>query len=415
MPASTRSEAPQRQTTEQAQTSGPVLVGEIVGAVPKRGSLLAPETATFQPPLAARLRPGRLESLRRSTIAAFEGALQGFVANLGPGGFGERLSSVPGAEQIARLARGLATASSPAVETARALLPPALGAARVVASSLASGQAFGEVARTVAEAADVVRQVNRRQAPANAELDHFGEDPSLLSRVEPVFDFLHDRWFRVQVTGSSRVPAGGCLVVCNHAGALPVDGPMMRTVLRRACGRAEARWLVSESLVQTPLLGGWLSRLGAIRASDEDSKRLLAEQKAVIVFPEGELGANKTVTERYRLRPFGRGGFVKLALRTGVPIVPAAIVGNEDSSPLIGRIPLRALGRALPITPTFPWLGPLGLMPLPSKWRVSFLEPLDLSGHGPQAADDVALVFRLTEQIRRAVQEEIDRLLREGT
>ncbi|HCF56786.1 MAG TPA: hypothetical protein DFS52_02155, partial [Myxococcales bacterium] len=84
-------------------------------------------------------------------------------------------------------------------------------------------------------------------------------------------------------------------------------------------------------------------------------------------------GANKTVTERYRLRPFGRGGFVKLALRTGVPIVPAAIVGNEDSSPLIGRIPLRALGRALPITPTFPWLGPLGLMPLPSKWRVSFL------------------------------------------
>ncbi|MGI5863296.1 MAG: 1-acyl-sn-glycerol-3-phosphate acyltransferase [Myxococcales bacterium] len=404
---------PARPAAEQPVAAGPVLVGEIVDEAPKRDSLLAPAPGAFQPPPASKREPGRLESLRRSAVAAFEGAMQGIVANLGPDGVGARLSSLPGADQFAQLAKGLASTAAPAVDTARALLPPAVGAARTVASSLASGQAFGDVARTVAEAADAVQEVNRRKPPTGAQLDHYGEDPSLLFRLEPVLDFLHDRWFRVEVAGSSRVPAGACLVVCNHAGALPVDGPMMRTVLRRACGRADARWLVSESLAQAPLLGGWLRRLGAVRASNGNSERLLAEQKAVIVFPEGELGSTKTVAERYRLRPFGRGEFVKLAMRSGVPIVPAAIIGNEDSSPLIGRIPLRALGRALPVTPTFPWLGPLGLLPLPTKWRVSFLEPLDLSGHGPKAADDVSLVLRLTEQVRRAVQEEIDRLLRE--
>jgi 1-acyl-sn-glycerol-3-phosphate acyltransferase len=138
----------------------------------------------------------------------------------------------------------------------------------------------------------------------------------------------------------------------------------------------------------------------------------------VAVFPEGVKGAGKPFRERYRLQRFGRGGFVEIALRTGAPIVPVAVVGSEEIYPKIGDAGLvaRAIGAPyFPVTPTFPLLGPLGLVPLPSKWRIEFCEPIDLSGYGPEAADDRALMFELSERVRDTIQEKLyENLVKRG-
>jgi 1-acyl-sn-glycerol-3-phosphate acyltransferase len=133
------------------------------------------------------------------------------------------------------------------------------------------------------------------------------------------------------------------------------------------------------------------------------------------VFPEGEKGMGKLWRDRYRLQRFGRGGFVRLALRTGAPIIPVAIVGAEEAAPMVGKITWFAKNMGLPwvpITMTFPWLGPAGLLPLPSKWRLRFGKPLDLaSRHGKQAADDRLLVNRLADEIRSSIQSSVHELL----
>jgi 1-acyl-sn-glycerol-3-phosphate acyltransferase len=132
------------------------------------------------------------------------------------------------------------------------------------------------------------------------------------------------------------------------------------------------------------------------------------------VFPEGVKGMGKLFRDRYRLQRFGRGGFVKLALRTGAPIIPVAVVGSEEALPLLARVTWFAKSVGIPyvpVTPTFPWLGPLGLVPLPSKWKIKFGEPLHVSQeYGPEAADDRLLVGRLSEQVRAQVQAMVDEL-----
>jgi 1-acyl-sn-glycerol-3-phosphate acyltransferase len=138
-----------------------------------------------------------------------------------------------------------------------------------------------------------------------------------------------------------------------------------------------------------------------------------------MVFPEGVKGTGKPFSERYRLQRFGRGGFVDVALRTGAPIIPTAVVGAEEIYPKIGDSQLlaRLIGAPFaPITPTLPWLGPLGLIPLPSKWRIEFCDPVDLSGYGPEAADDKALLFDISERIRETIQEKLyENLVKRGS
>jgi 1-acyl-sn-glycerol-3-phosphate acyltransferase len=133
----------------------------------------------------------------------------------------------------------------------------------------------------------------------------------------------------------------------------------------------------------------------------------------VVAFPEGQKGAAKVFRERYRLQRFGRGGAVRMALETGVPLVPVGVVGAEEVHPVLFKIRTLA-GRAgisfLPVTPTFPWLGPLGLLPLPSKWVVRFGAPLAIPRLGPEAAEDELLVSRLTQDLRRSIQ----RLVQDG-
>jgi 1-acyl-sn-glycerol-3-phosphate acyltransferase len=249
------------------------------------------------------------------------------------------------------------------------------------------------------------------------EVDDFGFDPTYDAKLKPVLDFLYTKYFRVETIGIESVPkVGRCVLVANHSGTLPLDGVMLKAAVKREQAGAgsgrDVRWLTEDFIYHMPFLGGAMNRLGAVRACQENAERLLAKESLVAVFPEGVKGIGKLFADRYRLQRFGRGGFIKLCLRTGTPIIPVAVVGAEETNPLLFKIEhlSKALGIPyVPVTPTFPLLGPLGLLPAPTKWRIQFGEPLDLSAHGPEAADDEILVGKLAERVRAAIQTMLDR------
>jgi 1-acyl-sn-glycerol-3-phosphate acyltransferase len=206
-------------------------------------------------------------------------------------------------------------------------------------------------------------------------------------------------------------------VRANHSGTLPLDGLMLRTAVRMESGGArELRWLAEDFLFYLPFAGVFMNRVGAVRACQENAERLLAKDHLVAVFPEGIHGIKKLYSERYRLQRFGRGGFIRLALRMRATIVPCAIVGAEETNPLLYRLEYLAglMGLPyIPVTPTFPLLGPLGLLPAPSRWRISFGEPVSLDHHGPEVADDHVLVGRLSDRVRGTIQAMLDSGVRE--
>jgi 1-acyl-sn-glycerol-3-phosphate acyltransferase len=247
-------------------------------------------------------------------------------------------------------------------------------------------------------------------------VDDFGRDPRATARWEWLFEFLYSKWFRVQASGLDHIPAKGrALLVANHAGTLPYDSAMvMHAVRRDHPARRDVRPLVEDTVFHLPFLGPIMNRIGGVRADPANAERLLENDELVAVFPEGEKGMGKLWKDRYRLQRFGRGGFVKLALRTGSPIIPVAVVGAEEAAPMLGKVTWFAKNIGIPwvpVTPTFPWLGPAGLLPLPSKWFVQFGAPIDLGDHGPSAADDRLLVNRLADQIRTQIQQMIEGLL----
>ncbi|MGH2805415.1 MAG: 1-acyl-sn-glycerol-3-phosphate acyltransferase, partial [Thermoleophilaceae bacterium] len=152
----------------------------------------------------------------------------------------------------------------------------------------------------------------------------------------------------------------------------------------------------------------FIRKVGGVVASPYNALRLLEQDRLVAVFPEGARGTGKPYGERYRLQRFGRGGFVEIALRAGAPIVPVAVVGSEEIYPKLADLPplARLVGAPFfPVTPTFPWLGPLGAVPLPSRWRIEFCEPIETEHLGPDAAADRAAVLELTERVRDTVQQ----------
>ena len=247
-------------------------------------------------------------------------------------------------------------------------------------------------------------------------VDDFGYDPRATARWEWLFELLYKRWFRVETTGLENVPAHGrALLVANHAGTLPYDSAMVMHAIRRDHpARRDVRPLIEDTVFHLPFLGPLMNRIGGVCADPDNAERLLRKGELVAVFPEGEKGMGKLWRERYRLQRFGRGGFVKLALRTGAPIIPVAVVGAEEAAPMLGKVTWFAKNIGIPwvpVTPTFPWLGPVGLLPLPSKWYVQFGEPVNLSGLGPASADDRLLVNRLADQIRTQIQSMVEGLL----
>lgn len=247
------------------------------------------------------------------------------------------------------------------------------------------------------------------------EVDDFGFDPEFYARVRPWLEVLYRRYFRVEVRGIEHVPSRGrAVIVSNHAGTVPLDGAMLRVALSLDHpSNLELRWLVEDFVYYLPFAGVWFNRVGAVRACPENAERLLESDRVVAVFPEGARGIKKLFRDRYQLERFGRGGYVRLCLRTRSPIVPCAIIGAEETYPMLHRIEAaaRAVGLPyLPVTPTFPWLGPLGLLPAPSKWTIQFGEPIAVDEYGIEAAEDRALVGRLSER----VQASIDEMLRDG-
>jgi 1-acyl-sn-glycerol-3-phosphate acyltransferase len=240
--------------------------------------------------------------------------------------------------------------------------------------------------------------------------DEWGFDEEFARLVEPGFDFLYDRWWRVKAVGVDNVPAHGrALLAANHAGILPWDATMMSIAIMREHPLPRyPRFLVLNWAFELPYVSMAIRKVGGVVASPHNALRLLADDQLVAVFPEGVKGTGKPYSERYRLQRFGRGGFVELALRTGAPIVPVAVVGSEEIYPKLGEAPLlaRLTGAPFfPLTPLFPWLGPAGVVPLPSKWRIEFCEPIETASYGPKGAADRSLVLELSERVRSTVQE----------
>ncbi len=240
-------------------------------------------------------------------------------------------------------------------------------------------------------------------------VDDFGFDPQWTESFLSVFKVLYRDYWRVETTGIENVPATGrALLVANHAGVLPWDGTMIKTAMFVEHPHPRhVRALVASLFMGMPVLSWFLRRTGQTVGHPDDTRRLLERDELVLVFPEGVKGTGKPFKDRYRLRRFGRGGFVSTAIRAGAPIIPVSVVGSEEIYPMIADLApvARALGMPyVPVTPLWPWLGPLGLLPLPSKWRIQFHEPIHVETYPPDAADDRNLVMALADEVRETIQ-----------
>jgi 1-acyl-sn-glycerol-3-phosphate acyltransferase len=255
----------------------------------------------------------------------------------------------------------------------------------------------------------------RHRVQGEYVVDDYGFDAELTQRfLLAALRPIAEKWFRIEVRGAENIPAeGGALVVSNHSGTIPVDGLMTMVSIHDHTGRF-LRPLGADLVFRLPFVSSIARKAGATLACNEDAERMLRGGELVGVWPEGFKGIGKPYSERYKLQRFGRGGFVSAALRTGVPIIPLSVVGAEEIYPLVGNVPslARVLGLPyLPITPFFPLLGPLGMIPLPSKWIIEFGEPIRTDEFDPGAADDPMLVFDVTDQVRETIQQTLYSLL----
>jgi 1-acyl-sn-glycerol-3-phosphate acyltransferase len=260
----------------------------------------------------------------------------------------------------------------------------------------------------------------RRRLLGDYRVDEFGFDEELTDEVFlRLIRPFYEKWFRVETIGAHNVPDDGALVVANHSGTLPWDA-LMTTVALHDHHPAERhlRMLGADLVFRMPMLGAVARKAGHTLACNPDAERLLTGGEIVGVWPEGFKGIGKPFKDRYKLQRFGRGGFVSAALRTGAPIIPCAIVGAEEIYPKLAD--LKPIARLLglpyfPVTPLFPHFGPLGAVPLPSKWYIEFGEPIETSGYPEGAADDPMLVFSLSDQVRETIQQTLYRLLSQRT
>jgi 1-acyl-sn-glycerol-3-phosphate acyltransferase len=257
----------------------------------------------------------------------------------------------------------------------------------------------------------------RRRLTGDYRVDVYGFDRELTEKVLlPLARPLYQRYWRVRTVGLEHVPSDdGALIVANHAGTLPFDAIMTKLALfDEHPAHRHLRELAADLALRSPVIGPLARKTGNTLAHGDDATRLLAGGELVGVWPEGFKGIGKPYKDRYKLQRFGRGGFVEVALRTGKPIIPVAIIGSEEIYPMIANA--KFLARLFgfpyfPITWQFPALGPLGMIPLPSKWLIDFGEPIETASYGPEAADDPMLVFELTDRVRDTIQQMLYRNL----
>jgi 1-acyl-sn-glycerol-3-phosphate acyltransferase len=307
--------------------------------------------------------------------------------------------------------RGAGPGSRSVAPGVEELLTAGIAAVRV--ASEAAGISADDVERHIASLLSYVR----RRVTGDYTVDEFGFDEDFTRHFYlPVLRPLYRSWFRVEVRGIENIPAeGGGLVVANHSGTIAMDSLMTQVAVHdEHPSHRHLRMLGADLVFQTPVVGQLARKSGSTLAANPDAERLLSSGELCGVWPEGFKGVGKPFSERYKLQRFGRGGFVSAALRTGAPIIPCSIVGAEEIYPIIGNMKTvaRLLGAPYaPITPTWPLLGPLGLIPLPSKWIIEFGSPVETADLGANAADDPMLVFDLTDQVRETIQQTLYSLL----
>lgn len=262
----------------------------------------------------------------------------------------------------------------------------------------------------------------RRRVAGEYETDEFGFDPDLNSTVlMPAALALYRDWFRVRMRGLGNVPdTGPALVVANHSGVLPFDAIMLQAGLfAEHPAHRNLRLLGADMVYRLPVLASLARRSGHVRADPDEAHLLLSAGELVGVFPEGFKGIGKPFSERYRLQRFGRGGFARTALLAGVPIIPCAIVGAEEIYPMIGNA--ESVAKALrlpyfPVTPLFPWLGPLGVVPLPSNWIIEFSAPVPTDVRRPRSLGnepDEQLIADVADEVRDIIQDKLNDLVEE--
>ncbi len=241
-------------------------------------------------------------------------------------------------------------------------------------------------------------------------VDPWGFDPRYLKWALPFASFFYYRYFRVETVGIRNVPEGRVLLIANHSGQIPVDGALIvLSMLFEAEPPRMVRSMVETWVPTLPLVSYFFPRTGQIVGTRDNCRRLLNRDEIILAFPEGVRGISKPFSKRYQLQQFGLG-FMRLALMTGAPVVPVAVVGAEEQIPaLIDFKPLaRMFGMpAFPITPFFPWLGPLGIMPLPVKIRIYYGRPMYFEG---DPDDDDEILLPKVQKVRRTIQ----RMIRDG-
>ena len=243
--------------------------------------------------------------------------------------------------------------------------------------------------------------------PRTSDVDEWGRSERIRQLARAAFAPLYDHWFRVEWEGLEKIPAeGGALLVANHAAALPSDAPVIMHGIETELERP-VYGLADEMFKKLPVIGTLWSRSGGVLAHPDNAYRLLRKQRdLVLVFPEGSKGPGKTFNERYQLRRFGRGGFVEIAMRAGVPVIPIAVVGAEESMPTIANLSPLAKALGLPYAPlTANMLTPFGMLWFPAKFRLRVLEPVTFDVPPDLERYSRSRVMEEAEAIRGRIQD----------
>ncbi|MBN8868636.1 MAG: acyltransferase family protein [Solirubrobacterales bacterium] len=255
-------------------------------------------------------------------------------------------------------------------------------------------------------------------AEPDRALDDWGRSETVVSLMEPILNFYYRYWFRVEVEGIENVPAeDGALIVANHSGALPPDAPMIMQAIRNEHPAPRPLYMLGEHWFKGyPGVSMFVNKMGLVPAHRENAQRLLHDEgRLAVVFPEGQKGTRKLYWQRYKLRRFGRGGFVRTAIRAQVPIVPVAVVGAEEAMPIFAHLNLLKKLSGLiyfPLTPSFPHFGLAApLLYLPSRFKIRFMEPIDMAEYPVETIDDPAEIQMISERIRARIQHQLDEML----
>lgn len=255
-------------------------------------------------------------------------------------------------------------------------------------------------------------------AEADRALDDWGRSETVVSLMEPILNFYYRYWFRVEVDGIGNVPsAEGALIVGNHSGALPPDGPMIMQAIRNEHPSPRPLYMLGEHWFKGyPGVSMFVNKMGLVPAHRENAQRLLHDEgRLAVVFPEGQKGSRKLYWQRYKLRRFGRGGFVRTAIRARVPIVPVALIGGEEAMPIFAHFKLMQKLSGLiyfPLTPSFPHFGLAApFMYMPSKFKIRFMEPIDMAEYPLETIDDPAEIQVISERIRAGIQGQLEAML----